>query len=58
MNIGEEKEAIEVPIPVDPAKVPKREAIPVPEPVQVPEPARVSMTEREEYMRCGNDGHR
>jgi hypothetical protein len=43
MNIGEEEEAIEMPIPVDPAKVPLREPVPLAVPVEQPVPAQVHM---------------
>lgn len=53
MNIGEEEEAVEYPMPVDPAQVPKREAAPTPAPIAEPVPAgKLSMSERTEYARC------
>lgn len=39
MNIGEEEEAIELPMPVDPAKVPVHEPSPSIAPVEQPVPA-------------------
>lgn len=36
MNIGEEQDPIEVPLPLHPDQVPAEPALPVPEPEQVP----------------------
>jgi len=36
MNIGEESEPVEVPLPLHPGQVPAAEPVPVPEPERVP----------------------
>jgi len=53
MNIGEEEEPMEFPIPVDPAKVPIHEPAPVAVPVPEKVGAKVSYTERETWAVCG-----
>jgi len=41
MNIGEEEEPVEMPIPMHPDKVPVEQPLPAPEPVAIPEPAQL-----------------
>jgi hypothetical protein len=55
VNIGEEEEAIEMPMPLAPGQQPVHEPSPQVEPVKEPAKvgAQVSMAEREEYARCG-----
>jgi hypothetical protein len=53
VNIGEESEPIEMPIPLDPNQEPVHEPIPQTAPVQ--EPAKVSLSERESYMKSGRE---
>lgn len=43
MNIGEEEEAIEMPMPLAPGQKPVHEPSPAVEPAQVPEPAHAVM---------------